>query len=83
MKLYYKCNLCEKIFDNEKDCLEHEKNGHIMAVKILKQESNNGVVNCEDKNGLRFPNVLYVELSDGKRGTYILTEVKNKPKEKK
>lgn len=83
MKLYYRCDLCEKLFDNEKDCLEHEKNDHIRAVKILEQESSINVVNCEGPNGLRYPNVLQVELSDDRKGTYVLTKVKDKAKVKK
>lgn len=81
MKIYYMCDFCNKFFDNIKDCMEHEKHGHIRAVRILKQESDQNVVNCEATNGLRYPNVLHVELNPGRNGIYILNRLEDEPED--
>lgn len=35
MKSFYRCEMCDKVFDKRKDCIEHEKNCHPTPIKML------------------------------------------------
>lgn len=75
MKIFYRCSICGQFFSSEKECCEHEEHGHIKAIKIVEQETNKGAINADDRDGICYPNILRVELSNGKVGQYSLQKV--------
>ena len=75
MKIFYSCSICGQLFNSEKECCEHEEHGHIKAIEIVGQETNKGAINADDRDGICYPNILEVELSNGKRGIYSLQKV--------
>lgn len=75
MKIFYRCSICGQFFSSEKECCEHEEHGHIKAIEIVGQETNKRAINADDRDGICYPNILEVELSNGKRGIYSLQKV--------
>lgn len=75
MKIFYRCSICGQFFSSEMECCEHEEHGHIKAIEIVGQETNKGAINADDRDGICYPNILEVELSNGKRGIYSLQKV--------
>lgn len=75
MKTLYMCDLCHEMFTDEEECIEHEKNAHVHVVKIAKEDSNKAMLNFDGKLGEFYPNVLKVQFTNGKEGTYHLHDV--------
>ena len=64
-----------RFFSSEKECCEHEEHGHVKAIEIFGQETNKGAINADDRDGICYPNILKVKLSNGKEGLYYLQKV--------
>lgn len=75
MEIFYRCSICGQLFGSKKECYEHEEHGHVKAIEIVGQETNKGAINADDKDGICYPNILKVQLSNGKEGIYYLQKV--------
>ncbi len=75
MEIFYRCSRCGQFFGSKKECYEHEEHGHVKAIEIVGQETNKGAINADDRAGICYPNILKVELSNGKEGVYSLQKV--------
>lgn len=75
MEIFYRCSICGQFFGSKKECYGHEEHGHVKAIEIVGQETNKGAINADDRAGICYPNILKVELSNGKEGVYSLQKV--------